>query len=277
MRKFLILILGLSFIAASCDFGNLLSGESSGTRGVFRSEDGGQTYRSSSQLSKGTFSNLSINSIIFDSTNPLILYVGASNGMYKSEDGANSWRYILSGMIVSDIAANFRDDQIIYAAGIAGSSGKIIKSSDGGTTWIDVYNEPSKNNAVLTIAVATTNSAVLVAGLTNGEIIRSFDEGRTWQAIKDFSDRILRIRFSPSGSFIKLPLKNASLRTSAVTVDPSNSNVIYAAVAATVLKSVNGGLTWETKVLPIAGSEVRSIIVNPQSANFIYLGVGNKR
>ena len=274
--------------------------------------------------------------------------------MYKSEDGANSWRYILSGMIVSDIAANFRDDQIIYAAGIAGSSGKIIKSSDGGTTWIDVYNEPSKNNAVLTIAVATTNSAVLVAGLTNGEIIRSFDEGRTWQAIKDFSDRILRIRFSPSGSvyaltlhsgiqqskdsglnwenisssltqtgfsnsgsqvttasafydfsydrkqsgvlylgteeglfrsvndggawsFIKLPLKNASLRTSAVTVDPSNSNVIYAAVAATVLKSVNGGLTWETKVLPIAGSEVRSIIVNPQSANFIYLGVGNKR
>lgn len=352
MKKFLILLLGLSLTAASC---NLATGEFdfgvSGPRGVLKSEDNGVSFRFANNLSRGNINNITANSLVLDSGNPDVLYLAASNGIYKSEDAAKSWRYILSGIGVADIGTDPYQSNIVFAAGITGSNGKIIKSLDGGISWVDIYTEPSKNNTVLAIAVSPGNSSVVLAGLNSGEIIRSVDGGHTWQASRDFADRIIRIKFGPSGSayaltahsgvarsedqgltwtsisgllssdtinssnqsptsvtvfydlaldkrqpgvlylgtqqglfrtvndgaswsFLALPLKNASLRTSAVAANPSNSNDLFAAVASTIFKSSNGGVTWETKRLP-TGSGVRSILINPQTSNLIYLGLGS--
>ncbi len=354
MKKFLILILGLSLTAASCD---LTTGAfdlgSGGVRGVLKSEDNGQTFHAADKLQlKGDISGVTVNSMVFDQTNSEILYIASGNGIYKSEDGAKTWRYILSGINASDLSLDPNQSNIIYAAGAVGQNGKIIKSLDGGTSWVDIYTEPSKNNPVLAIAVGSANSSLVVAGLGTGEIIRSTDGGHTWQATKDLSDRIARIRFgsnmayaltirkglykssdqgvtwnsvtstltsdliSTSGlapanvtafydlaldrrqsgvlylgteqglfrtgndgsswSYISLPVKNASLRVSAVAVNPTNSNNLFVTVAATVFKSLNGGVTWETKVLPTQ-AEVRVILINPQTNNLIYLGLGGSR
>jgi len=57
----------------------------------------------------------------------------------------------------------------LYAVGLAGSNGKIIKSSDGGDSWVDMYTEPSKSNPVETIAISKANSRIVLAGLATGE------------------------------------------------------------------------------------------------------------
>ncbi len=352
MKKIIILISILPFIAASCDVANDIFDAGSSTRGIFRSDNSGQTYSAGNKLApKGSIGSLSVNSLAFDPGDPATIYLAGANGVYKSEDFGNNWKYILSNITAADVAIDPINTDIIYVSGIVGHNGKIIKSGDGGKSWVDIYNEPSKNNTVLTIAISP-RSDIIFAGLYNGEIIRSFDEGRTWQVNQDLADRVARIRFQGSTayaltfrkglhkstdsglnwnnitspvvqntisgnssspakastfydlgldrrqngviylgteqgllrtvndgeawSFLKLPLTNTSLRTSAVAIDPNNSNVIFATVGSTVFKSTNGGITWETKVLPTT-NEVRSIIINPNSSNILYMGVGSPR
>lgn len=355
ITKFLILILGLSLTAASCDLAaGVFDLGSGGVRGVLKSEDAGETFHSVNQLNvKGDISGLTVNAMVFDRTNPEIMYIASGSGIYKSENGAKTWRYILSGINAVGVVLDPYSSSIIYTAGIVGQNGKIIKSLDGGVSWVDIYTEPSTNNAVVAIALSDTNSSLVIAGLNTGEIIRSIDGGHTWQAAKNFSERIMRIRFGSSGSvyaltshkgfyksmdqgltwnlassvlssdsisnagqapssvtafydlaldqkqfgvlylgseqglirsvndggtwsFVSLPVKNASLRVSSVAVNPNNSNNIFVAVGSTVFKSLNGGLTWETRVLQ-TGSEVRTILINPQTNNVLYLGLGARR
>lgn len=353
MRKILVLILALPLMAASCD--SLLDfGGGGGLRGVLKSEDGGETFNAFNVVSpKGSLSSVNANSMVFDTSNPDVLYLGSSTGIYKTEDGGKSWRFILSGITVADVAIDPFAANIVYAAGITGTNGKIIKSLDAGTSWVDVYTEPSKNNPALSIAVSPSNPSLVIAGLSNGEIIRSNDGGQTWQSSTDLADRIMKLRFGSNSeayvlsarkgvgksndggstwsqssnsltehvfsdsnnpissvtafydlaldkrqvgviylgteqglfrsvdngtnwSLLALPLKNSGLRVSSVAVNPSNSNSLFASVGSTIFHSVNGGVTWETKVLPTT-SEVRTILINPQSNNLIYLGLANKR
>lgn len=353
MKKVLILLLGVSMMAASCDFVNLILGSPTGTRGVFKSADNAETFRPAMNLAKGDLTGVSVNSLAFDTANPEIIYMTGPSGVYKTENGAASWRYILSGLAGARVVVDPKEPKIVYAVGLVGQNGKIIKSFDGGVSWVDIYNEPSKNNPVLALDVSKSNSAVLVAGLANGEIIRSVDAGQTWQSSRDFADRVLSLEFALSGdlyaltlvkglfrsadngvnwseasgalatvsldiigqsagvvskfdylaldkrqpgvlylgtdqglyrsvnngafwSSMPLPVKNTALRVTTAAVNPGNSNQMLVAVGNTIFKSVNGGVTWETKVLN-TGAEIKQIIINPQSTNIMYLGIGNPR
>src|SRR5205085_5588085 len=130
-RKFLILIISLPLLAASCDLTGIFD-LGAGSRGVFKSEDDGETFVARNTLTKkGDISSLSVNQLVLDPVNADVVYVASNQGMYKSEDAAKSWRYILSGISVADLSLDPFSTQTIYAAGIVGSNGKIIKSIDG--------------------------------------------------------------------------------------------------------------------------------------------------
>lgn len=354
MKKFAVLILGLSLTAASCNIVEVILGTSSGARGVFRSEDNGETFRAANLVGKkGNINSLSVTSLALSPANPDTIYLGSNDGLYKSEDGAKSWTYILAGIAVADVVVDPAESNIVYAAGIAAGNGKVIKSLDSGVSWIDIYTEPSKNNAVLSIAIASSNSSIILAGLNGGEVIRSTDAGHTWQGVKDLGDKVMRLRFGSSGmayvltakvglskssdlgvnwtqltnnltntsfntssraistvtgfydlgldrkqfgvlylgteqglyrsindganwSFMQLPVKNSALRVSSVAINPSNSNQILAGIGASIFKSTNGGVTWQTKVLP-TNSEIRNLVINPTSNNIIYAGLSAPR
>src|SRR3989338_823757 len=351
MRKIIFLILGLSLMAASCDTVDLLLGTGGGARGVFKSEDAGESYRLASSLPKGDITGVNVNAIAFDSSTSATIYLAASNGIYKTTDAAKQWRYILSGISAAGIVVDAYQPQVVYASGLSGTNGKIIKSLDGGTSWVDIYTEPSKSNPVLAIDVSKGNSSLVLAGLSSGEIIRSLAGGHTWKATKVLADRILEIEFGSSSgvyaltlhkglfvssdcgiawtqatpaltaqslssstsvqasvsqfdglaldrkqpqvlylatdqglfrsvndaktwSFLSLPLKNASLRVSSAAVNPNNSNNLFVAVGSTIFQSSNGGVTWETKILPTR-AEVKRIVIDPQTSNELYLGLSN--
>ncbi len=351
MHKLIILLISLTFTAASCNLVDPFS-VTSGARGVFKSEDGGESFYpfNNTEQRKDGIGGVSVNVLIFDPTNTDVIYLGSSSGIYKTENGGVSWRYILTGMAVSDLSIDFGQNETIYAAGLSGSNGKIIKSLDGGANWSDMYTEPTKANSVTSIA---NSGSLVLAGLGSGEIIRSIDSGSTWQAVQDLAHRIVKIRFGPTDTvyaltqtggvfrsknngntwglitsalstdslsnsqttvpqaslfhdfaldrrqagviylaaeeglyrsvndgaawnILNLPVKDTALKISAVAVNPSNSNNIFVSIGFTVFKSLNGALTWETKELRTEQT-VRTILIDPSSANVVYLGLGDKK
>ena len=310
MKKFVILIIGLSFIAASCDLGlDSLSG-SSGTRGVFKSEDNGETFNTADKLlPKNDISGVTVNSLAFDSSNPDIIYLGSSNGIFKSEDGAKTWRFILSGIGITDIVVDPYSSNIVYASGLSGSKGKIIKSQDKGSTWVDIFTEPSKTNSVTAITVLRSNNQIVLAGLNSGEIIRSTDSGHTWQAAKNLSDRVVSIRSSSIGTAYAMTAKNglnkstdngvswtpitASLTRDSLSVpgqiiisvsqfanlalDERQLGVVYLGTDQGLFRSVNDGANWSQLALPVKNSAllVSSVAVNPSNSNNLYAAIGS--
>ncbi len=306
MRKFIILVLGLSLTAASC---SLLGG--SGAKGVLKSEDGGDTFLFANVVDpKGEISGLNANSFVMDPTDPDTLYLGSSNGVHKTTDAAKTWKHILAGMRIGDIAVDPSKPDIIYAAGISAENGRIIKSSDGGATWRDIYTEPSKNNPVLSLAISQANSRVVLAGLNNGEVIRSTDEGTTWQIVRDFTNAVIDLEYTENASAYALT-QNMGLYTTSdqgsnwipiainaqfgntpgtssqsnlqsnvyidVAFDRRLRGVIFVASQQGLLRTVDGGATWNVMTLPVTNETltVSSVAINPTNSNSIFAVVGS--
>ena len=311
MKKIIILLLSITFIAASCDLADPFSLES-GSKGILRSEDSTQTFQARNKLkqSRRDLSGLSVNSLVFDPKNSDVLYIGSSSGIHKSEDAAESWTYILTGIAVGDVRVDPNTSNIVYSAGLSGNNGKIIKSYDNGSTWIDIYSEPSKGNAVLTMDILRSNTKILIAGLNNGEVLRSSDEGRTWQLVKDFQDRVFKIRFTGSNSVYALTRTNglyksgdlgttwtqvSELLTSnslfsrnnapvSVTafydlaLDQRQAGVIYLGTEQGLMRTIDDGATWSSLSLPAKDNSqlrVSAVAVNPASSNNIYASISS--
>lgn len=92
---------------------------------------------------------------------------------------------------------------------------------------------------------------------TNEGLVRTVDDGINW-------------------TYVRMPLRNELLRTSAVAINPKDSNNIFATVGRTLFRSINGGLTWETLTLP-TDQETRMILIDPNSPNTIYFGFGVRK
>jgi len=309
MKKFLMLIASIPLIAASCDLGFGSFDLGSGTRGIFKSEDGGDTFFAANRLApRNDISGLNVNAIAMDPSNGDIIYIGATNGIFKTEDGARTWRYILSNITVSDFAIDPQDTKIIYASGIAGQNGKIIKSLDGGTTWVDMYTEASRNNAVTTISLHRSSNQTVLAGLFSGQLIRSEDAGKTWQATKDLANRIISVRVSANSTAYALSqtrglykstdagvtwtaqtemlisdvLTNPGQALSGVTgfwyigLDEKQPNVVYLGTDQGLFRSVNDGVTWSFLALPVKSGSLRvsAVSVNPSNSNNIFASIG---
>lgn len=357
MKRFLIALAALSMTAASC---NIFSGTfdvTSGSKGVFKSEDNAESFHPSNRISKkADIGGVSANVLAFDPKNYDIIYLGFSGGAYRSKDAGENWQLILTGMAIADMAVDPFNSDVIYAAGIAENNGKIIRSVDGGGSWNEIYTEPTKSSPVTAMALAVTDPKLIIAGLGTGEIIRSSDQGKTWQAIDDFGDRVVRIR-QAGGNFyamlqrkgmakssnqgigwslvqpkdvrrpiadgrsqsiasrqdigayydialdqarpgtiylgtdqglirstndgiswsgVTMPVTDSNLAVSAVSLVPGNTNGLLAAIGPVVFKTTNGGSTWENKRLT-TDQTVRTILINPQSTNIVYLGMGVKK
>jgi photosystem II stability/assembly factor-like uncharacterized protein len=307
MKKFFILIIGLSFTAASC---NLLGPTTSGTKGVFRSGDAGESYHASNTLpNKQDINNLTVNTLLFDPFDPRVIYLGAPQGIYKSEDGGTLWRFILTGISVMDLASDPLTPGVIYAAGVSGTNGKILKTRDNGTSWLDIFSEPNNNNPVNSIAVSPGNSSILLAGLGSGEIIQSKDEGATWETEESLGDRLVRVRFGSSSMAFALTLrkglyvstnqgKDWSHKTKNITstslfsaeaavpnislfhdlaFSQNKTETIFLGTEQGLIKTQNSGDTWELVNLPAktTARRVLAVTVNPSNSSNILASIGS--
>jgi photosystem II stability/assembly factor-like uncharacterized protein len=139
------------------DPGTVYVGTQYPEQGVFKTTDGGRTWKPSGMAGKGILS-LAVDPI--DSTTVWAGTGVGGNGMYKSTDGGTTWRAAgLSGRFVYDVAADpVRPDWAYAGVG----SGGVWRTIDGGKTW-DAFGDELAGRYAQGLAITSDGSTIHAA------------------------------------------------------------------------------------------------------------------
>jgi len=176
--------------------------------GIYKSEDGGQTWKN-----MGLKNSEHISEIIIHPDNPDVVWVavqgplwnkGDERGLYKTTDGGISWKKVLGNdqwTGVTDIMIDPRNPQVLYAATwdrhrtvaalMGGGPGSgIHRSLDGGETWTKLTQGlPKSNMGKIGITISPQQPDVLYAAIelerTTGAVYRSEDQGASWKKMSN--------------------------------------------------------------------------------------------
>lgn len=221
-----------------------------------------------------------VNCVAFHPTDNNTFWIGTpSGGLWKTSDGGTTWITLTDQnavLGVSDIAipADYETSNTLYIAtgdrdggsvwslgGGASSDNNsigVLKSIDGGATWnaTGLTYAVSQNKKIGRLLINPDNPAILLAGTSNG-ISKSTNGGVTWTSVYSGS-YIIDMEFKPG--------------------DPAT---IYASSQeywgnAEILKSVDGGDTWDVSKSFFATDYRIEIAVTPHDANYIYAIVANR-
>ena len=234
--------------------------------GVWKSEDGGTTYRPVFDEQPVQ----SIGAIAIDPRNSKNVWVGTGepwtrnsvsigDGIYKSTDGGETWNKagLPNSERISKIIVDPKNSDTVYVAvpGALWSDSPdrgLYKTTDGGKTWNLILKGPNLSTGVSTIALDPTNPKVIFAGLwdfrrkgwtfrsggdgpeafSGSGLFRSADGGATWTEITPEKNK----------GFPKKPYGRLALA-----IAPSKAKRIYAFVESTnsaLFVSDDGGQTW---------------------------------
>lgn len=177
--------------------------------GVYRSDDGGKTWKN-----VGLKTSEHIGRIAIDPKDSNIVYVaaqgplwgpGGDRGLYKTTDGGKTWKQILKiseNTGVTDVAIDPRDPDTIYAASYqrrrhmwtlvdGGPESALYKSTDGGATWNKLRaGLPTTELGRIGVAISTADPDIVYATIEaadrKGGIFRSNDRGGSWERRNEF-------------------------------------------------------------------------------------------
>ncbi|MBT8189117.1 MAG: glycosyl hydrolase, partial [Bacteroidia bacterium] len=171
--------------------------------GVFRSDDGGKTWKN-----MGLKNSEHISKIVIHPENPDIIWVasqgpmwskGGDRGLFKSTDGGQNWKRVLGNdewTGVTELVIDPRDPDRMYAATwdrhrtVAAYMGSgpgtgLHRSMDGGETWEELKSGlPESNMGKIGLTISPQQPDVLYAAIElvrrKGGVYKSTDRGSSW-------------------------------------------------------------------------------------------------
>jgi photosystem II stability/assembly factor-like uncharacterized protein len=152
-------------------------------QGIFRSEDGGQTF---TRRSVGMNYECDVRALVSHPLDPKVLYAATSEGLYRSGDAGERWERVdspMNGLVVWSIAIDPRTPETLY---VGTRPARLFCSRDGGRGWIELrapFHPHCNNiifNRVTTILSDPAEPARLWAGVEIDAIWRSDDRGESW-------------------------------------------------------------------------------------------------
>ncbi len=155
--------------------------------GVLLSEDNGETWQQTGQLSAGNFNGFRL---VQHPSNPLILFAATTLGVYKTDDGGDTW-VLVNPHKCYDIEFKPGNPSTLYASGV--SSMYYSYSAGELNTWNQSVCSPVLiPNGRVEIAVTSDspNSIFLLAGpgidsLTFNGLYRSNNSGQTFNQLQN--------------------------------------------------------------------------------------------
>ncbi|MGH2367153.1 MAG: WD40/YVTN/BNR-like repeat-containing protein, partial [Chloroflexota bacterium] len=132
-----------------------------GFAGVYRSEDGGQSWQSASNgLSSPIILALAVNPAA-----PDVLLAVTGKGLTRSSDGGGSWQAVDSLPAIDPVAVQFEPEakETIY---VASERGPLYRSTNGGSTWVELPSLPRPVRTLTTWPAA--RAPMLAAGAGEG-------------------------------------------------------------------------------------------------------------
>lgn len=244
-----------------------IRGNSSVGRGVWKSTDGGKSWRHVGLPESGA-----IGKLVVHPTNPDIVYVAAlghpfgrnkERGVYRTRDGGATWEQVLflndgTGAVTLSMSADNPDE--IYAGMsrierkpwtmISGSAeGGVYRTTDGGTTWRKLAGGlPTGLVGKVGVSVSPADPKrvwALVEAEPDGGLYRSDDRGATWTLVN--KDAQVRGR----------PWYYGHVRA-----DPVNRDMVYV-MNVPLMRSSDGGATFKT--VPVPHGDTHDIWINPRN------------
>jgi len=274
---------------------------------LYRSSDGGNTWSEVSALD-GT----SVFDIEFapDGT----AYLGTQDSIWKSTDGGLNWAVLNLGIGVNDqvfdVALDPSDPSTLWA-GIADAFGSqpenVIRSTDGGATWINRTPPLAQPISCRGIAVDPSDSSTVITvfggDFSGGEVWVSTDGGDSWSdrsaglpgnplnaVVYDgtrllvgggllFGSQFVGLYESPDLGVTWNPLHDETwpvLVVEDIAVDPSDSARIFVAIdGGGVNRTTDSGVTWQVGIGGTQALAGRSIRFRPGNSQELFLGTGS--
>jgi len=251
-------------------------------RGLFKSEDGGETWKC-----VGFENSERISKVLIDPEDSNVVYVGvlghlwddnSERGVYKSEDGGKTWKKILyvdekTGCI--DLDMDPQEKNILYASmwqvrrypyffKSGGKGSGIYKSIDGGKTWKKITKGlPKGDLGRIGMDISPRRPSTIYALVESKKtgLFKSEDFGESWKRIN--SSRAVSIR---------------PFYFSTIKVSPDNFKKLYV-LNLTLFVSENGGKSFDSSVLSGGFSfsvgmhpDLHAIWIDPNDSNYVLIG-----
>ncbi|MEO5988243.1 MAG: hypothetical protein ABIU54_13595 [Candidatus Eisenbacteria bacterium] len=253
-------------------------------RGVFRSEDGGASWKSSGLEATSTIAR-----IVCDPADSNTVYVAAlgrlwgenaERGVFKTSDGGRTWSHVLkvdSKTGAVDLVMDPSNPRVLYAAMYArrrtawsysgvSESGGIYKTTDGGHSWNKLTNGLPKRAGRIGLDVYAKNSQVVYAVLESDEggrlddfeevsrkggVFRSDDAGAHWKRLSPFSPR--------------------SFYFSQIRVQPDDSTRVYVC-GTDLFVSDDGGATFHGRGARNVHPDNHALWIDPRDGDHVLIG-----
>ena len=243
--------------------------------GVYRSDDGGATWRH-----VGLDDTKYITALVVDPRNPDIVVAGAGSGgnfgsmvfynnnpssargIYRTTDGGRTWTHALfvdAATSVVDLASDPAETSVLFASLAAGggrgqqAAPAIYRSADEGATWTRVPGDglPPATSANIALAPHTNARRIyaLSGGRGGGGFYRSDDAGATWT--------VTTRRLASAGGHIY--------------VDPTNPDVVYT-MGTSVYRSTDGGRTLAALKGAPGGDDPHAMWIDPTNPRRMIVG-----
>lgn len=229
--------------------------------GVWKTTDGGSTW-----VPKGdALGTMSVSDIVINPANTNILYLATGDwdgvtsrsiGVYKSTDGGDNWT--ITGLTFTLIENNLISKLLIDPNNVntvfATTKNSIKRTTDGGTTWTDVFTE---NGALFNdIVYKEGSNTILYATSQTGKFYISTNNGTNWSVASTPATGGGRLDLALTAADVNLIL---TLDTNGV-----------------IRKSTDQGSTWTmVSSVPIyesQGGYNQTLAISPINKNLILVG-----
>ncbi len=241
--------------------------------GVYKSTDGGKTWRN-----MGLFTSKQIARIIVDPMDFNVVYVaalgdlwtpGGARGVFKTTDGGLNWQRVLfvdDDTGATELVMDPGNNKVLYAATYqrrrqqwgmngGGPGSGIWKSTDGGQTWAKLENGiPPGPKGRIGMDVWRANPNVLYARIehpTDGGTYRTDDAGATWRKMSSENPR---------------PMYFSQIR-----IDPQTDSRIYV-LGVSLHISDDAGRTWRQSGAAHIHVDHHAMWINPQNPRHLIIG-----
>jgi uncharacterized repeat protein (TIGR01451 family) len=232
--------------------------------GVYYSSAGAPATAPVNNVGSGGLLQLSMQPTLYVTAmlaQPGRLSASLSNGLARSADGGSTWSMVqVTPSGTSNQVFSFASWPADPLTILAATSTTLYRSTDGGDLWVQAITGLPANAIVGKLAAAASDPTSVYASIytapssgpiTSFGVYKSTDAGLSW---------------APANTGI------ASSAIYALAVDPTNAMIVYTATDSALLKSIDGGTTWN----PLTWDRVASlgypvvVAIDPKHPSILY-------